>query len=168
MGQKQFEEIASCVGKTIKEVHAGSYADYLIILFEDNTYTFIEPSQVYEDFILQTRSLDIVECADKDLIELGIYSQEEVDEHLKQINKDLTESIKDRELQMLAYLNEKYKKPETKYLRCGNCTSRDLVVVCNCFNSDRSPSEDSEGKCNDCGRSGSLSMFFYWCEEGEN
>lgn len=108
MLQKQFKEVCSCVGKKIKQVEAGSYAEYVIILFEDNTYTLIEPVQIYEDLIVQSRPLDIVECADKDLNELGIFSQEEIDEYMREVDEKNRKMTEDREKQMLAYLKEKY------------------------------------------------------------
>ena len=108
MPQKRFEEVCSCVGKVVKQVGAGSYAEYVIIIFEDNTYTLIEPVQIYEDLIVQSRPLDIVECADKKLNELGIFSQEEIDEYIKEVDEKNRKMTEDREKQMLAYLKEKY------------------------------------------------------------
>lgn len=108
MPQKQFEEVCSCIGKTIKQVEAGSYAEYVIIIFEDNTYTLIEPVQIYEDLIVQSRPLDIVECADKELNELGIFSQEEIDEYIKEADAKNKKMTEDREKEMLAYLKGKY------------------------------------------------------------
>ena len=108
MPQKQFEEVCSCVGKTIKQVETGSCADYLIIIFEDNTYTSIEPVHVYEDLILESRKLDIVECADKNLVELGIFSEKELNEYIKETDEENCKMIEHREKEMLAYLKGKY------------------------------------------------------------